>query len=173
MYLSETPFRDRRLRIHSRLSNLSAFGFGAAVLGGRFCVRRPVRMSELDDFEKDFVLGNPVIGTQPDGWRWLPKKITESAGRARARRKFQLRPCQGCGKPSTERHHVNGRTVDNTSYNVRVLCRRCHMLEDGRLERVRARIAEEFRVHVRNCLGCGRFFKHGGSERTHCTACVQ
>ena len=69
--------------------------------------------------------------------RWEGDAVSQKGGRARALRRFPPGPCETCGSAEGERHHVDGDTVNNASANVRMLCRRCHMLEDGRLERFR------------------------------------
>ena len=57
-----------------------------------------------------------------------------SAGRKRAGHRFSLGPCQSCGQPATDRHHIDGNTFNNAPENVAKLCRRCHMIADGRAE---------------------------------------
>jgi hypothetical protein len=43
-------------------------------------------------------------------------------------------PCVNCGEEKTDRHHLDGNTANNDPENVITLCRRCHMLVDGRLD---------------------------------------
>jgi hypothetical protein len=55
-------------------------------------------------------------------------------GRSRAKRLFPaIGCCEKCGKSKTERHHRDGNTINNDPSNIAILCRRCHMIEDGRL----------------------------------------
>ena len=58
------------------------------------------------------------------------------AGRKRAGHRFELGPCVKCGKPSRDRHHINGNTLDNRPQNILTLCRPCHMAADGRLAKL-------------------------------------
>ena len=70
---------------------------------------------------------------------WLGDAITEKSGRSRAIRAFPIiGGCTKCGKARAERHHKNGNTADNRPENIEIVCRRCHMREDGRLEKVMA-----------------------------------
>jgi len=58
--------------------------------------------------------------------------------RARARQLIKVcGPCELCGTSSKrrERHHKDGNPRNNKRSNLRVLCRECHMIEDGRIKR--------------------------------------
>ena len=67
---------------------------------------------------------------------WAGDAITEKSGRSRAIRAFPIIGCCiKCGKAKAERHHKNGNTADNRPENIEIVCRRCHMKEDGRLDR--------------------------------------
>ena len=71
--------------------------------------------------------------------RWQGDSISEKGGRARALRMYRdIGPCQSCGDPKAERHHIDANTANNAPSNIAFLCRRCHMKEDGRLYRVTA-----------------------------------
>lgn len=50
-----------------------------------------------------------------------------------ARRWFALQPCSKCGSKDSERHHIDGNPSNNEPWNLKFLCRRCHMDEDGRM----------------------------------------
>lgn len=64
---------------------------------------------------------------------WKGDNASIYAGRNRARRLYpNNRPCELCGSLKVERHHKDGNTVNNASYNIIFVCRRCHMLIDGR-----------------------------------------
>jgi len=66
---------------------------------------------------------------------WKGDRITQKSGRSRAERAFPtIGVCEQCGSVKAERHHRNGDTTDNRTQNIGILCRRCHMREDGRLE---------------------------------------
>lgn len=69
---------------------------------------------------------------------WLGDDVVEKSGRSRALRAFVApTACQSCGrKTRLDRHHVNGNTKDNTAENIKFLCRKCHMTEDGRINRM-------------------------------------
>lgn len=67
---------------------------------------------------------------------WRGDSICEDSGRDRAWRWFASpATCGICGKETkTERHHKDGNTLNNAPSNIAFLCRRCHMLADGRLQ---------------------------------------
>jgi hypothetical protein len=66
---------------------------------------------------------------------WKGDGIAERSGRTRARRAYpQVGPCARCGSDTAERHHIDDDTRNNSPENIAILCRRCHMLADGRLE---------------------------------------
>ncbi len=71
---------------------------------------------------------------------WQGDAVSVEGGRKRARRMYKAGPCTKCGDPKSERHHINGDTANNTPENVELLCRKCHMTEDGRLEASRERM---------------------------------
>ena len=59
--------------------------------------------------------------------------VSMDVGRARARRMYPSRPCEVCGKTKAEHHHKDGNTRNNDLDNIQFLCRRCHMILDGRM----------------------------------------
>jgi hypothetical protein len=70
----------------------------------------------------------------PLNCNWKGDAASDESARARARRLYPLSPCEMCGAGKTERHHKDGRPWNNKPENIAILCRRCHMKEDGRLE---------------------------------------
>ena len=68
---------------------------------------------------------------------WKGDDIAEETGRQRARFRYELRECVLCGKPATDRHHRDGNTANNDPPNVQILCRRCHMIVDGRMDNLK------------------------------------
>ena len=71
---------------------------------------------------------------------WKGDLARPESKRARAQRAYSLGPCQECGKPAIDRHHRDGDIGNNDLSNIAILCRRCHMIEDGRLERLKHRM---------------------------------
>jgi 5-methylcytosine-specific restriction endonuclease McrA len=58
-------------------------------------------------------------------------------GWAEARRLYPIegQVCDECADaPALDHHHRDGDPTNNARENVRLLCRRCHMVEDGRIE---------------------------------------
>ena len=68
---------------------------------------------------------------------WKGESIVEETGRQRARFRYELRECVLCGEPATDRHHRDGNTANNDPPNVQILCRRCHMIVDGRMDNLK------------------------------------
>ena len=65
---------------------------------------------------------------------WKGGDITVKGGRTRALRMYPvIGPCELCGSPDSERHHLDGNTANNDHSNIAALCRKCHMTKDGRL----------------------------------------
>lgn len=61
---------------------------------------------------------------------------TRHAGSQRARYWYDLQPCEVCGSEKSERHHRDGDSRNNERSNIMFLCRRHHMIEDGRMQRL-------------------------------------
>lgn len=41
--------------------------------------------------------------------------------------------CMDCDAPAVDRHHIDGNHYNDAPSNIVMLCRRCHMLRDGRI----------------------------------------
>jgi hypothetical protein len=73
-----------------------------------------------------------------DHHAWLGDDATQKTGRSRAARMYlNIGNCVLCDSTKSERHHIDGDTLNNNPENVIALCRRCHMKEDGRLEKLK------------------------------------
>lgn len=73
-----------------------------------------------------------------DHAQWRGDEVSVRGGRKRALKAYpNVGPCTRCGAPKAERHHIDENTANNDPSNIAILCRRCHMLVDGRLEAVR------------------------------------
>lgn len=70
----------------------------------------------------------------PAHYAWKGDAARPETKRARAQRKYPIKDCQECGREATERHHIDDDTGNNDPENIMILCRRCHMKIDGRLE---------------------------------------
>lgn len=64
------------------------------------------------------------------GWKGNSAKV--DTGNDRARRWFQKDPCSVCGG-NGEIHHKDGNPLNNAAENIAHLCRKHHMIADGRL----------------------------------------
>ena len=83
------------------------------------------------------------VRSGPDHHAWKGDEATQKAGRSRALRMYkEVGPCVLCGAEKTERHHMDGNTLNNEPGNILAVCRSCHMKEDGRLENF-IRVARE------------------------------
>jgi 5-methylcytosine-specific restriction endonuclease McrA len=68
--------------------------------------------------------------------RWKGDDATEKSGRQRAVRKYDIAQCEHCGAKATDRHHKDRNTKNNAPDNIQRLCRSCHMIVDGRMEKL-------------------------------------
>jgi hypothetical protein len=117
-------------------------------------------------------------------YSWKGDAAKPDVKRKRARRLYALGPCEQCGKPAFDRHHKDGDTGNNTPENVAILCRRCHMKTDGRLEALH-KLAEDRKGKIKKapspcavcgrlakplrkgkCHACNEFFRRNGVDRT-------
>jgi len=58
---------------------------------------------------------------------WKGGDASRNQGHIRAQSLYpELLPCDECGLPNTERHHIDGDTLNNTTENVVFLCRPHH-----------------------------------------------
>lgn len=64
---------------------------------------------------------------------WKGDRAKPQAGRTRALHRFSPLGCEKCPAKKAQRHHVDGNTLNNDPSNIKFLCVRCHMEEDGRL----------------------------------------
>lgn len=105
---------------------------------------------------------------------WKGDLASENSKRSRAARKYQLGPCQRCGKPASDRHHKDGDTGNNEPENIAILCRGCHMIVDGRAKKLtELRLARSFAPH-KPCNNCGKTpnpDRRKGLTKGRCDAC--
>lgn len=138
---------------------------------GRVCVYCGVKF-----FVEERYLANPARGRfcgipcsnrgaerrAPSGeehYAWKGDAAATNTKRARARRQYDLGSCARCGSRASDRHHKDGDTGNNTPENIEILCRRCHMRVDGRLDGFRSLAranGRKKRKAARECPICGR-----------------
>lgn len=102
----------------------------------RFC-SNGCRMQWLGRREKSEAHRHKLGRPKERHHRWTGDDVSEKGGRARALRWFSDQPCDKCGETKADRHHKNGDTSNNDAANIEFLCRKCHMTDDGRIERMR------------------------------------
>lgn len=69
---------------------------------------------------------------------WKGGEASDVAKRRRAQRRIPLGQCERCKvKEAVDHHHKDRNTGNNDRQNVQCLCRRCHMIVDGRLAKLR------------------------------------
>jgi hypothetical protein len=84
----------------------------------------------------DHVAKRKRFGAEHHGW--VGEAVSEKGGRTRAQRLYRdIGPCWACGSEKSERHHIDGDTSNNAVANIAIVCRRCHMEADGRLDEFR------------------------------------
>jgi ribosomal protein L37E len=101
---------------------------------------------------------------------WKGNAIRTASGRSRARTLYQIGPCERCGQASHDRHHKDDNTKNNHPDNIEILCRRCHMMIDGRLDKLRKLGKPRKRSALVNCQRCGREFFP--LRKGRCEACA-
>jgi hypothetical protein len=103
--------------------------------------------------------------------QWKGDAARPETKRARAQQVYSLGPCERCGLPATDRHHIDGDPGNNTAANIACLCRKCHMQIDGRLEQFIAAGGgrQTAPLPPKPCVICGRLAKP--LRRGRCGAC--
>ena len=114
-------------------------------------------------------IDRPRKGQVSFGWKGVEAGV--DAGRARARNKYALGPCERCGKTATDRHHVDANTLNNATENIQILCRRCHMIVDGRFEEFRTAPRKGKKSQGTTCATCGCEF--WPLRKGRCSRCAQ
>lgn len=89
---------------------------------------------------------------------WKGDSAQVESKRVRAVKLYPLGPCEACGAKATDIHHKNGDTGNNERANIMILCRKCHMKIDGRLEKFVAS-TPHLVLPIRNCENCGTPYK--------------
>jgi hypothetical protein len=107
--------------------------------------------------------------------QWKGDDASVEAGRMRARARYKIIDrCTHCGKPATDRHHVDGNTLNNEPENVAPLCRRCHMALDGRLDALRVLAVDNARrkalLPPKRCVVCS--VPSNPLTKGRCKACL-
>lgn len=173
------PFSVNTQRRYTFASLLYESGLTTVDIGNLFGVSACVVGKAI---KKRGVIIRPkgLSGDKNPMWKGDKAKCRET-GHQRAQNLFpKLDTCERCKKvPAIERHHKDGNTLNNAESNIMKVCRRCHMLEDGRLTRLIAtpkrpklpprpcRICERLQtlfLHGR-CPQCSEFFRRNGFER--------
>lgn len=104
-------------------------------------------------------------------YAWKVEGGKRDAMRSRAQRAYSLEgvACEHCGeRPAIDRHHIDDNTANNERSNIALLCRRCHMTADGRLERNLA-AGRPGPQPAKSCVVCERLYKP--MRRGHCARC--
>jgi hypothetical protein len=101
----------------------------------RFCTKRCATATAMENATRSEAQRLAVSG--PNNYRWSGASVSAQGGRKRARRMYRADECTRCGVTPAERHHMDGNTANNEPANVEIVCRRCHMQGDGRLDAVR------------------------------------
>lgn len=149
------------------------------------------RMPRYDRSQKDWQASAGNYDRCPDCGGWKAKKAhrcrscstkpaeaararwkenpSDSAAHSRAVKLFALTDsCERCERAvPLERHHKDGNPANNDPSNIWILCRRCHMEVDGRLERIRQMAPAP--KPPKECSECGRLAKP--LRRGLCHAC--
>ena len=106
-------------------------------------------------------------GEEHPGWKG--DAASPRAKRRRATKIYALGDCERCALPATERHHKDKNTGNNLKSNIMILCRRCHMVEDGRLEKLRALEHKGAPPKHTHCIICNKEYRP--MRKGRCNSC--
>ena len=100
---------------------------------------------------------------------WKGDAALDHSKRNRAQQKFTLGECVSCGNAATDRHHKDGDPGNNDSSNIQILCRRCHMNVDGRLDKLKKLIRRGNPRKYTHCIVCGK--EYYPTRKGKCGSC--
>lgn len=115
---------------------------------------------------------------RPDLWRESLKHLDSYRLRARHLIRLRGQECECCRRSkAVDRHHVDGNPKNNAVSNIALLCRKCHMVIDGRIEKLKnkkprilpakkCKICLELSKPLRRgrCHRCNEYFRRHQSE---------
>lgn len=84
-------------------------------------------------------------------------RLQRKRGHYKAKKLYPLGNCEICGARAVDRHHRDGNPENNAPQNIERLCRRCHMVADGRL----------MDIPPLPCVVCGREVRPLRKGRCH------
>jgi len=97
-----------------------------------------------------------------DHYRWDGDNVSVKGGRARALRTYpKVERCSECRATRIERHHIDGNTANNEPSNIQMLCRRCHMIADGRMDIAASQMREVQKIGIKVAANLK-------NKQTHC-----
>lgn len=102
-----------------------------------------------------------------------------TAGHAIAQRLYEAKKCSVCGttEGTLHRHHIDGDTFNNEPDNILICCPRCHMTEDGRIDKAARRLKELMLMKLKTapgrCAICNKPLVLGKNRYNMCKICDQ
>lgn len=129
-------------------------------------------MATMPQLKKQKTKRGSIRGERHYAWRG--DRASNGAKRTRARALYVAEQCEICHATPAERHHVDSNPGNNEASNVQVLCRKCHMIVDGRLEALREVAKKNAVLHKkppRPCENCGK--KATIFRRGECPRCAE
>lgn len=103
---------------------------------GRLC--RYIRGHNPKSPEARAKIAASKIGSRNPQWKGDGASVKTGRNRAWAMYK-NIGSCTNCGNAKAERHHIDGNTLNNAPTNIEIVCRKCHMAHDGRLNKLQER----------------------------------
>jgi hypothetical protein len=80
-----------------------------------------------DNWKRREVIGNATLYLGDE------RRKHRARGHKKALRLFpEIGPCEKCGNPKSERHHIDDDPHNNAPENIMALCRSCHTIEHGK-----------------------------------------
>lgn len=94
---------------------------------------RSAKLSWSDEVIREKRLTKTCFKSGSQNVMWKGNVIKPISAGHRARSLYKLEPCSVCGSHESERHHRDGNRMNNSKDNIDFLCRRHHMIADGRM----------------------------------------
>lgn len=116
---------------------------------------------------KDFQRVGP---TYSNHYAWRGDEATSESKRSRTARRYPVKGvlCQRCEKlPSHDRYHKDGNLDNIDPENIMLVCRRCCMELDGRLDALKTFDHSKLVKSPQQCIVCRKFAKPLRKSRCH------
>jgi len=105
------------------------------------------------------------INIKEKNGNWKGNNTTGDIARYRAVRWYKLEKCGNCNEEAIDRHHIDGNLYNNERSNIKMLCRRCHMIIDGRFEKLINTAKSQSKITYKEVIEIRELKKIGKTNR--------